>query len=229
MYYKLGNISDVILRSVDASPVGSHVFRYENEPYTILKDKEVEINFHSITKEMKGTTNMLQFNQDYPEELVIHNVELNNKILNLLYQKTNEGICTEYQNCNSDENSIVFLNKIKNEYYQVFIFDEDGKLENAYGTLKENYIRVNKPNSSYLIIYGFLGETNYSLAPLKNIYFSIDMITKGNNDDITTSTYYHFDKCALQISKDMYFNNDINSIDLKFKILDLENSTITID
>ena len=228
-FYKIGNVSDVILRSVDASAIGSYNIKYGYEPYTILKDKEIEINFKSITKELKGSTNILQFNQDYPDELVVNNVELNDKILNLLYQPANEGICTEYQNCVSDEEGMVYLNNIKDKYYQIFIFNEEGNLESAYGELTESQLKVKNANSSYLIVYGFLGNKNYLIHPIENIYFSIDIITKSNSDDITFPTYYHFDKCALQISKDMYFDNNANTVNLKFKILDLDNSTISLN
>ncbi len=228
-FYKIGNMSDVILRSVDASAIGSHKIKYDYEPYTILKDKEIEINFKSITKELKGSTNVLQFNQDYPEELVVKNVELNDKILNLLYKQTAEGICTEYQNCVSDEEGIIYLNNIKDHYYQIFIFNEEGNLESAYGESTESQFKVENTNSSYLIVYGFMGEKNYTICPIENIYFSIDIISKSNSDDVTLPTYYHFDKCALEITKDMYFNNNANTVDLKFKILDLDNSTISLN
>mgnify|MGYP003322252095 CR=1 FL=1 len=58
-FYKIGNVSDVILRSVDASAIGSYNIKYDYEPYTILKDKEIEINFKSITKELKETTKQI--------------------------------------------------------------------------------------------------------------------------------------------------------------------------
>ena len=169
----------------------------------------------------------MQFNQDYPDELVIKSVELNDKILNLLYQKTNEGLCTEYQNCVSDNEGYVYLNKIKDTYYQIFIFT-DGGLEEAYGELTDSVIKVKQPNTDYLVIYSFLGQNSFSIEPIQNIYFNIDIISKSNVDDVTFPTYYHFENCALSITKDMYLNNNSNSVNLKFKLTNLQNSSITL-
>jgi hypothetical protein len=146
----------------------------------------------------------------------------------LLYENTNEGLCTEYQNCTSDEEGQIYLNKVKNIYYQIFIFSEGGVLESSYGMLTDSVIKVKDPNANYLVVYSFLGENSFSIHPIDNIYFNIDIITKSNIDDTTAPTYYHFEKCALQITKDMYFNNDSNSIDLRFKLTDLINSSITL-
>jgi hypothetical protein len=226
--YKLGNKADVIIRSVDAGLIGNYKFHYKDEPYTILKEKDVEIGFTSLIKEIKTTSTKLQYSQDYPDTITVSNVELNDKILNLIYEETTEGACTIAENYNSDSEGYVYINKVNTKLFHIFAYDETGSLEFAISESDDDVFKVKNPNSNYLFIYSYQ-KKGYTLKPLENIYVCLDINSVSNIDDITTTDYYHFGCCALQVNKNMFFRHDSNSIDLIFKIIDLEDTTIVIE
>lgn len=227
--YKLGNTTDIIIRSVDAGKIGDYKFQYADEPYTILKEKEVEISFTSVIKEAKTNNTKLQYSQDYPDTIKINNVELNDKILNLLYSKIDDGACTISENLNTDNDGYLYVNTWNKTLYHIFIYDDNGQLEYAATKDDDGVFKLNKPNSNYLIVYSYKGYIGYSLKPLENIYVCLDISSISNTDDITSTSFYHFGLCALQINKDMFFRQNTNSVDLIFKIVDLEDTSIVIE
>lgn len=227
--YKLGNTANVIISSIDAGKIGDYQFQYADEPYTILKEKEVELTFTSVIKEVQTRKMELQYSQDYPHTVKINNVELNDKILNLLYKKIDDGACTVSENHNSDTNGYIYAKTLNKTLYHIFIYDTNGQLENAFSYSEDGIFKVNNPNSNYLIIYTYKGDVGYSLKPLENIYVCLDINSISNTDDITSTSFYHFGKCALQINKDMFFRQNTNTVDLIFKIIDLEDTSIVVE
>ena len=227
--YKLGNTANVIISSIDSGKIGDYQFQYADEPYTILKEKEVELTFTSIVKEIQTKIAELQYSQDYPHTIKINNVELNDKILNLLYKKIDDGACTLSENHNADSNGYIYANTVNRPLYHIFIYDDNGQLENAYSYNENGEFKVKKPNSNYLLIYTYKGDVGYSLQPLENIYVCLDINSVSNTDDVTSTSFYHFGKCALQINKDMFFRQNTNTVDLIFKIIDLEDTSIVVE
>ncbi|MBO5947572.1 hypothetical protein J6Q66_01905 [bacterium] len=224
--YKLGNKIDCIIRSYCGGKIGSIDMKYGNQPYTVLKEVEASLRFSARDKDANSDFLNLTYNADNLDEITISDVELNDRILNLIFSKNEENLAHAMENCESGDDKIIY---IKPEYScQVFVYDIDGNLENAYGELKTNQIPVQRANEDYLVFYSYPEQVSYSLKRGENLYLTLDLILTGNRDDEFNKSYIHIEKCALQISKDMYFNERINSIDLTFKVLKDGNNYITL-
>ena len=82
--YKLGNKTKCIIRSFSAGRIGEQEMQYDNQPYTVLKDVEASLTFTDKNISSKSTFVDLSYNIDNLQEINISNVELNDKILNLI-------------------------------------------------------------------------------------------------------------------------------------------------
>ena len=151
--YKLGNKIKCIIRSCSAGLVGDQEMIYSNQPYTILKDVEASLTFADKEKKSKSIFTDLAYSADSLQEITISNVEINDKILNLIFSKNEEKICSTVANCMAEDNKI-YINAPADEIYQVFIYDVDGNLEQAYGFLDDFEVSV-KRNEDYLVFYSY--------------------------------------------------------------------------
>ena len=79
------------------------------------------------------------------------------------------------------------------------------------------------------MFYSTEGKVGYNINKMENLYLTLDLILTGNADDELNASYIHINKCALSINKDMYFNNNLNAVDLKFKVIDDGESYITLE
>lgn len=225
--YKLGNKIKCIIRSCAAGKIGDQEMMYGNQPYTVLKDVEASFTFVEKHKTSKSTFNELQFSQDNLQEVTISNVELNDKILNLIFSKNEDKLCSTFENCCAEDNKI-YISAPTSEIYQVFIYNVDGELEEAFGVLDNMEVEVER-NEDYLVFYSYLGEKTYNFNREQSQYLSLDLIVEGNSDDDLHTSFIHIDKCALQINKNMSFNRLINAVDLKFVVLGSDNNYITLE
>lgn len=225
--YKLGNKIKCIIRSCVAGKIGDQEMLYGNQPYTVLKDVEASLTFAEKTKTSKSIFNELQFSQDNLQEITISNVELNDKILNLIFSKNEDKLCSTFENCCAEDNKI-YISAPTSEIYQVFIYNVDGELEEAFGVLDNMEVEVER-NEDYLVFYSYVGEKAYNLNREQSQYLTLDLILEGNLDDELQTSFIHVDKCSLQINKNMTFNRTLNAIDLKFIIVDDENNYITLE
>jgi hypothetical protein len=225
--YKLGNKIKCIIRSCAAGKIGEQEMQYGNQPYTVLKDVEASFTFAEKNKTSKSTFNELQFSQDSLQEVTISNVELNDKILNLIFSKNEDKLCSTFENCCAEDNKI-YISAPTSEIYQVFIYNVDGELEEAFGVLDNMEVEVER-NEDYLVFYSYEGEKAYNFHREQSQYLSLDLILEGNSDDNLHTSYVHVDRCALQINKNMSFNRTLNAVDLKFIVIDNENNYITLE
>lgn len=224
--YKLGNKIKCIIRSCAAGKIGDQEMQYGNQPYTVLKDVEASFTFAEKNKISKSIFNELQFSQDNLQEVTISNVELNDKILNLIFSKNEDNLCSTFENCCAEDNKI-YISAPTSEIYQVFVYNVDGELEQAFGTLDSMELYVER-NEDYLVFYSYKGEKSYKLSRSQSQYLSLDLILEGNADDDLHTSFVHIDKCALQINKNMSFNRTLNAVDLKFIVVD-EDNYITLE
>ena len=125
--YKLGNKTKCIIRSFSAGRIGEQEMQYDNQPYTVLKDVEASLTFIDKNISSKSTFVDLSYNIDSLQEINISNVELNDKILNLIFSKNEDKLCSTMINCVAENNKI-YITSPTDEIYQVFIYDVDGNL-----------------------------------------------------------------------------------------------------
>lgn len=225
--YKLGNKIKCIIRSCAAGKIGDQEMQYGNQPYTVLKDVEASFTFAEKNKTSKSIFNELQFSQDNLQEVIISNVELNDKILNLIFSKNEDKLCSTFENCCAEDNKI-YISAPTSEIYQVFIYNVDGELEEAFGVLDNMEVEVER-NEDYLVFYSYEGEKSYSFDRHQSQYLTLDLILEGNSNDDLHTSFVHIDKCALQVNKNMSFNKTLNAVDLKFIIIGDNNNYIILE
>lgn len=225
--YKLGNKTKCIIRSFSAGWIGEQEMQYDNQPYTVLKDVEASLTFTDKNISSKSTFVDLSYNIDNLQEINISNVELNDKILNLIFSKNEDKLCSTMINCVAENNKI-YITSPTDEIYQVFIYDVDGNLEQAYGVLNNMEVEV-KRNEDYLVFFTYVGEKSFKINRSESLYLTLDLILEGNADDEINTSFIHINKCALKVNKNMYFNRSLNAVDLKFVVIDDNESYITLE
>ena len=229
--YKLGNKVKAILRTYSPCKIGNIEMKYPNQPYTILETTDAQILFKELNTSATSATStqsLLNYNVDFVDYIQLNNVALTDKILNLIFEKDLEPIKPVSHSCNSDNSGYIYL-PIESPIYDLFIYNDAGSLEcEPYRVFEDNKIQVSKSNSNYLVFYTENASEGYYLNRLNNITLSIDLEVIGNKDDTTENFWIHLEKCSLSINKNLYFNNDINAIDLKFKKLKSDNDYITL-
>ena len=225
--YKLGNKTKCIIRSFSAGKIGEQEIKYDNQPYTVLKDVEASLTFIDKNISSKSTFVDLSYNIDSLQEINISNVELNDKILNLIFSKNEDKLCSTMINCVAENNKI-YITSPTDEIYQVFIYDVDGNLEKAYGVLNNMEVEV-KRNEDYLVFFTYAGEKSFKINRSESLYLTLDLILEGNADDEINTSFIHINKCALKVNKNMYFNRSLNAVDLKFIVIDDNESYITLE
>ncbi len=225
--YKLGNKTKCIIRSFSAGKIGAQEMQYDNQPYTVLKDVEASLTFVDKNISSKSTFVDLSYNIDSLQEINISNVELNDKILNLIFSKNEDKLCSTMINCVAENNKI-YITSPTDEIYQVFIYDVDGNLEQAYGVLNNMEVEV-KRNEDYLVFFTYVGEKSFKINRSESLYLTLDLILEGNADDEINTSFIHINKCALKVNKNMYFNRSLNAVDLKFVVIDDNESYITLE
>ena len=225
--YKLGNKIKCIIRSFSAGKIGEQEMKYDNQPYTVLKDVEASLTFVDKNISSKSTFVDLSYNIDSLQEINISNVELNDKILNLIFSKNEDKLCSTMINCVAENNKI-YITSPTDEIYQVFIYDVDGNLEQAYGVLNNMEVAVQR-NEDYLVFFTYVGEKSFKINRSESLYLTLDLILEGNADDEINTSFIHINKCALKVNKNMYFNRSLNAVDLKFVVIDDNESYITLE
>lgn len=229
--YKIGNKVKGIIRAYNAGKLGNTDIAYDNQPYAILKDIDVSLTFEEQTKNsIVEDKNHLIYNHDTLKEVTINNVLITDRILELLYKNnTEEQLFSKQENYESDEEGIIYFNFPSSEVYQVFIYDDEGSLENAFGTYSGISYTALKPNSTYSIYYSYLGEKSFLLDKPDNNYVKLDFEVIGNEDDGTRDMSIHIEKCILKTNKNMYFTtNNSNAIDLRATVIYTGKDYITL-
>lgn len=230
MQYKIGNKANGIIRSYCAGKVGNFTAEYGNQPLCRFKDTQVSIHFRSMTKESQGHMGVkeLSYNRNQVDSISISGIPLTTRILDLIFEQNQFGLCSLDKDYMSDENSKIYLDLPKDTIYQVFIFDDEGKLEAAYGEYSDIELTVNKPNSPYLIFYSYESNKSYIFNKPANSYVKLDLEFVGNGDDDTIPMFMHFDKCSISSNDYLSLNNSANTIDLTFTVINTQEDYISI-
>ena len=228
--YKLGNKVTCIIRAYSSGKIGDVVMDYNNQPYTIVKSATANLGFTDIDTTAKSNFTQLAYNNSKLSQVQISDVTLNDKILNLIFLKSEAKLVSKVENQIADDNNLIYLTPIANEVYQVFIYNSNGELDKAIGTHNtDEPIVVSEPNKDYLICYQYEALKGYSLDKPENMYFTLDLLVTGNKEDNTSNMNIHIEKCALKIDKNMYFNQRSNAVDLIFTVLDTGENYIALE
>lgn len=187
--FKIGNKATCIVRSFSSGEIGQIYMEYGNQPYTILQEVNANIRFNAQSSSGGGVNKEFLYNVDQLNSITLSNINLTEKILNLIYSKSQEFFIHHVEKRISDDNNQVFLSSQETKY-QIFAYDESEQLETALGVLEDsNILTVGKPNHNYLIVYSCLGERGYSLQRPQNIYLTLDLQIDGSDQLNQRVTY----------------------------------------
>lgn len=228
--YQIGNKVTCIIRSFVPSTIGGVTTQYDNEPYTILKDVAVSMTFNDVEKNARDGEKhrQLNFNQSILNQVKVSNVHLTNKVLGMLFNDYENGLRIHYESLEADSEGHIYLSTTEEKIYQVFIYDETEEMIQAYGEVDPSEILL-VPNKSYLIVYGTLAEKGLHLTSPKNTYYTLDFICEGNTDGNTAPAYIHIQKAGLRSEKSLYFNRNLNAVDLTFNVIETDDDYIILD
>lgn len=236
--YKLGNQVTVIIRSYcgDTS-IGNQSMSYANQPYTIIKSADASLSFKNISSTAKTNFNYLVYTHTKPSQLLLSNVTLNDKILNLMFHKNNvatKHYFSKIENVVSSNDYIYFGLSDKN-LRDVFIYDDNGNCIHIDECNSNKGYKIGTDGQSYLVCYQYESINSFSLDQNDNQYFTIDLLLtsnqNNNEEDSTINSTIHLAKCGLEIDSNMSFSQNSNAIDLKFIVLDsnTEENYITLE
>ncbi len=230
MQYKIGNKANGIIRSYCPGNVGNFMAEYANQPLCRMKDVGVSIHFRSLDKTATGHQGVteLAYNRNQVDYITITGIPLTTRVLDLIFESNSMGLCNTDKDYMSDENGKIYLDLPKDTIYQVFVLDEDGQLEAAYGEYSEIELSVEKPNSPYLIFYSYESDKSYIFNKPANSYVKLDLELVGNAEDDTVPMFMHFDKCNISSNDYLSLNNSANTIDLQFRVVNTKEDYISI-
>ena len=242
--YKLGNKIKCIIRSFSAGKIGDQEMIFGNQPYTVLKDVEASLSFSDKTHSSKTSFVELAHNKDSLQEITFSNVELNDKILNLIFSKNEDKPCSTVENVNTIYQQFQISTDV-DKVYQVFVYNCNGELLAATGEIElpngsSEYINLKEFDyyeptkhtdleEDILVFYTYEGNNSFKLCNESNQYLTLDLILEGNKDDELNKSYIHINKCELKVNKNMYFNRSLNAVDLKFIVINDSESYITLE
>lgn len=226
--YKIGNKVTGIIRAYTSGEIGSVTMTYNNQPYTIIKAADASATFTDIDTKPRSTFTDLVYNNSKLSTIEISDVVLNDKILNLIFNKSEEKLISRVENIDSSD-GILYLSIPNDEIYQVFIYNAAQELVNAFGTLtKDQYAIAVPEDGNYIVCYQYEGEIAYSLDRAPNQYYTLDLIITSNINNTTQTMNLHVHKCGLKINKNLYFDQRSNSVDLTFTVIDTGKDYITV-
>lgn len=196
--YEFGGTADVIIRCNSARMIGG-VHYEEGEPYTCLKDVNVQLNYEQYQPEAGGTKTAVSYRDGRPYQIVISGVPVTKKICNLLltkkdttYSQTIKQIIT----CEQAGKLLLSYNAIDNNIYcYVNEFDKmQAKLNKETNELEGDFI----VGQQYLVFYKteICGE-GYSFEIPSYGWFSIEIYAKGNTNKATNTAYMQFSAASL--------------------------------
>lgn len=228
--YQIGNKVTCIVRAFCPTTIGEVQMQYDNEPYTILKDVSVSITFTDSEENAYSAhkNRQLNFTTGSLNQVRISNVQLNNKTLGMLFNKQELGLKSHFESVIADEDGHVFLSTQEEVIYQVFIYDSTETMIQAYGNINPSAIELT-PDESYLIVYQTLGNDILGLNIPNNTYYTLDFICEGNTDETTAPTYIHIQKAGLRSEKSLYFNRNLNAVDLTFNVIATKEDYLVLD
>ena len=238
--YKLGNKINCIVRAYSKGKIGKFNIEFDNQPYTILKNVEASLTFTEKARDSKSVFTDLAYTSENLQEITLSNVELNDKVLNMVFSEKKHGAVSKHESLTMQE-GLVYLKEFDNgEIAQIFIYNIDGELLAAAGSAEVQNGLVDCRNFEYykparhkslteeiIIFYSYEKDCfkfTRDIDKEENKYFILDLILEGNTEeneeDTPTTSFIHIGKCAVRINKNMYFNRNLNAVDLKFIVVD---------
>lgn len=226
--YQIGNKITCIVRAYTPGNIGDTAITYQNEPYTVLKNTSAIFSFRDKTATARaGTSQHSFYDASELSQIRLSDVHLTDKVLQMVFKLREDGLCSHVENIEADDEGKIYLTTDVDMIYQVFIYNSDMKLEQAHGSIVPDDI-VLTPQEPYLIIYQTASTGALNFNSPDNRYFTLDFICEGNTDEATSASYIHVEKAGVKVDKNLYFNDNINAVDLTFNVLSTDDNYIIL-
>ena len=164
--YKLGNQVTVIIRSYcgDTS-IGNQSISYANQPYTIIKSADASLSFKNISSTAKTNFNYLIYTHMKPSQLLLSNVTLNDKILNLIFHKNNVATKHYFSKIENvvSSNGYIYFGLSNRNLRDIFIYDNNGNCIHIDEHNSNEGYAIGTDNQSYLVCYQYESINSFSL------------------------------------------------------------------
>ena len=184
--FQIGNQAKCIIRAYHAGAIGDTIIKYDNQPYTVLTDVRTRFQFKKLNSDTSAGIRNLSYGTDFIDSVSLYDINLNDKILNLICPKSESKLISTMQNCDSDDNNYIYFSLPTDKVYQVFVYDIDGQLESAFDYLESGQIEVKRRNTNYLVFYSYYDGKAFSLDKRDNLYLTLDFEMIGNTNEETS-------------------------------------------
>ena len=197
--YEFGGVADILIRMKTARTIGG-VNYAANEPYTLLKDVNIQFIYEQNAKQSSAKSTVYAFNSGRPSQILVNNIPLSQKIANLILTndltKTYSRTRKEMVYCKDGVLTLNY-NPLPED---IFVFDSD--MNKVDCTLFDNNKLCADKNlindMQYLVFYyESVSGDKYSFEMPSYGYFIADIFIKGNTNKITNDVYIHFDALSL--------------------------------
>jgi len=232
--YKIANKVKGIIRSYASGPIGNQMAEYANEPFMRIEEVEAVLTFSSRdSNQAIGEKRVLEYNHDTLTSIQLSHVPLSDKILSLLYIKNIEAPLFHkqaYFESDIEKKIYISIGGVS-KIYQVFIYNQEGILEDAYGELDiSEPLEVREADSTYSIYYSIEGSKSFFLDKPENLYITLDLELIGNENDNTQDMSLHIEKAVIKTNRNIYLNrNTGNTIDIIADVIYTGLDYITIE
>ena len=192
--YEFGGSCDVIIRCKSERYIGGRHYK-ENEPYTLLQDVMISLQYKNITSGDSAKNNIIATRQGLPDNVSITNVSLTDKIACLIAEKVqSQKIGKTY--CGIAENNTIYLPEIPlND--SVFIYNRNQRLD-KFTIDKDKIIGDFVDSESYLIFYDIMSDSScFDFNTPHYGYFTLEIIGKGNKDKVSKDIYIKLPAVSL--------------------------------
>lgn len=196
--YEFGGVADLLLRfSIEKEIDGVHYAA--NEPYTFLKDVNIQFNYDHNVKEIGGKTSTISVRDGRPKQLIIGGVALTQKIAHLImtslpdknYLRTRRERIVCYKDG-------ILVSNYSPQSGSIFAYDSSGDRIAVTHSDNTQIFGDFKCNVEYLIFYEQESAGDkYSFEIPHYPYFELDIFMKGNTNKISNDLYMHFNAVSL--------------------------------
>lgn len=214
--YEFGGLCDVIIRCSSERTIGGKSYK-KNEPYTILEDVYVDLQYNTNNTEEGGRKTALAARVGFPHTINIRGLTLTNKINNLIATKTSARSVSKVYDGIAYDGKIYLPEPGDN----IFVFKGNSLIPAQLDETKEIIYGELEEGTSYKIFYEtIVSDCSYELETPQFGYFKIEVIGKGNTDKKTKTIYLSFPACSLVSTPVFNFvNGNILNSPLQFKCI----------
>lgn len=193
--YEFGGACDVIIRCNSDRTIGGVEYK-AGQPYTLLEDVYVQINYVNTSSNSNARMNVLSRREGLPDNISIMNVPLTEKVCNLVTTKINAKRITKTCKAEAIDGRIYLPEPVLQDTLYVY---KGNKLLEGYTVDTTNNMLVGDFESGkYLIFYEVLSSDScFDFTTPHYGYFCVEVWGKGNEDKTSTDLYIKLPACSL--------------------------------